>query len=231
MKAQTAWMMYTGGYNWQFGKRQVDAMSNEEFNKRSSDYNMVIEEQRRVFKLILDEMQLEISKITPIQNQLTTEYANIERLKLVENVKLIKWMTQQGLDVGENIINDIAQTIIPDPNNDPNKFVPPKGPSTAPSSTTTSTPTTSSAPHNPNRNEQLSRDNIIRMYEEVKTLQTTLNQAKDIKKQLDNASDAARARSPYNYGQIINQINQLTATINSRLQVITAAQQQQKPRS
>ncbi len=82
MKAQTAWMMYAGGYNWQFGKRTVDSMSNEEFNKRKDNYELVIIDQHRIFKLMVSAMEREIREISHVQKDLIDKMVDLEREKI-----------------------------------------------------------------------------------------------------------------------------------------------------
>ncbi len=82
MKAQTAWMMYAGGYNWQFGKRSVDSMSNEVFNARSADYSLVIADQHKVFGEIVSAMNREITEISVVQKDLVDKMVELERMKI-----------------------------------------------------------------------------------------------------------------------------------------------------
>lgn len=129
MKAQTAWMMYAGGYNWQFGKRSVDAMSNEEFNKRSADYSVVIADQHIVFREIVSAMNREITEISVVQKDLVDKMVELERMKIEVLPELIGQIPPaffSGLRDYISGVGDIGS------NADVNKFRPPPG-SPAPS--------------------------------------------------------------------------------------------------
>ncbi len=110
MGAQSFIMMYQAGEGWQYGKRKISAMSNEEFNKLTPQ--MVLEKQAVVLRDALGTIAKSMNDMTPLIGTIVEQYGDflkeiLEHIpKGIENagtgsslwiVDLIKWiMENQG---------------------------------------------------------------------------------------------------------------------------------------
>ncbi len=74
MAVQSAAMMYQAGANWQFGKRKISAMTNEEFNPMTFN-DLMIKNNADLVKAI-PTMQQAIKEFTPLMATIINEFAN-----------------------------------------------------------------------------------------------------------------------------------------------------------
>ncbi len=74
MGAQSFIMMYQAGEGWQYGKRKISAMSNEEFNKLTPQ--MVLEKQAIVLRQALPTIQKSMNDMTPMIATIVHQYGD-----------------------------------------------------------------------------------------------------------------------------------------------------------
>ncbi len=77
MGAQSFIMMYQAGEGWQYGKRRISAMSNEEFNKLTPE--MVLEKQAVVLRNSLGTIQNSMDAMTPMIRTIVEQYGDFIR--------------------------------------------------------------------------------------------------------------------------------------------------------
>ncbi len=93
MGAQSFIMMYQAGEGWQYGKRRISAMSNEEFNKLTPQ--IVMEKQAVVLRDSLGTIQRSMNDMTPMIRTIIEQYGDFLR----ETIKAIPQTV-------ENILHD-----------------------------------------------------------------------------------------------------------------------------
>ncbi len=77
MGAQSFIMMYQAGEGWQYGKRRISAMSNEEFNKLTPE--LVMEKQAVVLRNSLSTIQRSMNDMTPMIRTIVEQYGDFIR--------------------------------------------------------------------------------------------------------------------------------------------------------
>ncbi len=77
MGAQSFIMMYQAGEGWQYGKRRISAMSNEEFNKLTPE--SVMEKQAVVLRNSLGTIQRSMNDMTPMIRTIVEQYGDFIR--------------------------------------------------------------------------------------------------------------------------------------------------------
>ncbi len=77
MGAQSFIMMYQAGEGWQYGKRKISAMSNEEFNKLTPE--IVLEKQAIVLRNALPTIQRSMNDMTPMIQTIIAQYGDFIR--------------------------------------------------------------------------------------------------------------------------------------------------------
>lgn len=77
MGAQSFIMMYQAGEGWQYGKRKISAMSNDEFNKLTPQ--IVLEKQAVVLKEALPTIQKSMDAMTPLVGTIVEQYGDFIR--------------------------------------------------------------------------------------------------------------------------------------------------------
>ncbi len=77
MGAQSFIMMYQAGEGWQYGKRRISAMSNEEFNKLTPQ--MVMEKQAVVLRSSLATIERSMNDMTPMIGTIVKQYGDFIR--------------------------------------------------------------------------------------------------------------------------------------------------------
>ncbi len=77
MGAQSFIMMYQAGEGWQYGKRKISAMSNEEFNKLTPE--LVLEKQAIVLRNALPTIQKSMDDMTPMIRTIIAQYGDFIR--------------------------------------------------------------------------------------------------------------------------------------------------------
>ncbi len=90
MEAQSAALAYGFGLNYEFGKRKIRSMSNDEFNSLTSEQitNMSNEHTH----IILSQFQAAVPRVMPMQKEIFNQYVIIEKEKILQNVALAKWI-------------------------------------------------------------------------------------------------------------------------------------------
>ncbi len=77
MGAQSFIMMYQAGEGWQYGKRKISAMSNEEFNKLTPE--LVLEKQAVVLRNSLQTIEKSMNAMTPMIGTIVKQYGDFIR--------------------------------------------------------------------------------------------------------------------------------------------------------
>ncbi len=96
MGAQSFIMMYQAGEGWQYGKRRISAMSNEEFNELTPE--LVLEKQAIVLKNSLKTIEQSMNNMTPMIETIIKQYGEFLRIVIKE--------TPQALATGFSGITD-----------------------------------------------------------------------------------------------------------------------------
>ncbi len=110
MEAQSAALAFGFGLNYEFGKRKIRSMSNEEFNSLTSEQiaNMSNEHTH----IILSQFQAQIPRVMPMQIEIFKQYVLIEKEKVIQNVALAKWIAQNFPQLlAEGTASDSSSTI------------------------------------------------------------------------------------------------------------------------
>ncbi len=92
MGAQSFIMMYQAGEGWQYGKRRISAMSNEEFNVLTPE--LVLEKQAVVLKNSLATIQDSMNAMTPLVGTIVAQYGDFIR-------EFIKALPQLFQNIGQ----------------------------------------------------------------------------------------------------------------------------------
>ncbi len=152
MGIQSAVMAEQFGTLFQYGKRRISAMSNEEFNKLTPQ--MLQERMTREIEGMIPEMKEQIKAMRPMVELIISEFAQYILLATEEMQKLTVAASEKGITNIQYLATHLAHGHIPgiaghpssgiDQQDDPNKFVPPK-PKLTPTLTPTPTPTGLSA--------------------------------------------------------------------------------------
>ncbi len=128
MGSQSAVMMKMAGEQWQYGKRRISAMTNEEFNKMTPQKLFEIEtaELRAMIPLMQESMR-DMNKLTPI---IVQEMIQMFKDFINEIYKTIQTDTDSYLHPFFNFLLEQfglpTKNIDKDFDNDPGKFLPPK---------------------------------------------------------------------------------------------------------
>ncbi len=91
MGAQSFIMMFQAGEGWQYGKRKISAMSNEEFNKLTPE--IVMEKQAVVLRNSLGTIQKSMNDMTPMIRTIVEQYGDF----IHEIIKAIPQIAQNVL--------------------------------------------------------------------------------------------------------------------------------------
>ncbi len=94
MGAQSFVMMYQAGEGWQYGKRRISAMSNEEFNKLTPE--LVMEKQAVVLRDSLATIEKSMNDMTPMIGTIVKQYGDFIR----EIIKAIPEALQNATGTG-----------------------------------------------------------------------------------------------------------------------------------
>lgn len=97
MEAQSAALAYGFGLNYEFGKRTIRSMSNDEFNSLTSE--QVAEMSAAHTHVILQRFIQAVPRVLPAQTEIFKQYVTIEKLKVEQNIALAKWIIQNGIDL------------------------------------------------------------------------------------------------------------------------------------
>ncbi len=76
-------MMYQAGEGWQYGKRRISAMSNEEFNKLTPQ--IIMEKQAVVLRNSLETIQKSMNDMTPMIGTIVQQYGDFIR-EIIANI-------------------------------------------------------------------------------------------------------------------------------------------------
>ncbi len=138
MEVQSAALAYGFGLNYEFSKRKIRSMSNEQFNALTPQD--VEEMQARHTAVLLEGFIKRVPAVMPAQSKIFDQYVTIEKLKVQQNVELAKWMVRFAKDFIDDEtahflgghMHDTAfqsdQQTYYDPNNPKKDFVPPNKP-------------------------------------------------------------------------------------------------------
>ncbi len=109
MPIQSYLMMYFAGSGWQYGKRKISAMSNEQFNKLTPE--QLLQQHSIELKNMLPTLEKSLNDVTPLVKILIEQYGDfiIEAIKVmpkvVENVGA--GLGKQIFDIGEGSLLDL----------------------------------------------------------------------------------------------------------------------------
>ncbi len=93
MGAQSFIMMYQAGEGWQYGKRKISAMSNEEFNKLTPE--IVMEKQAVVLRNALPTIEKSMNDMTPMIRTIIAQYGDFLREAIATIPQLVANVTGQ----------------------------------------------------------------------------------------------------------------------------------------
>ncbi len=88
MGAQSFIMMYQAGEGWQYGKRRISAMSNEEFNKLTPE--IVLEKQAVVLQNSLGTIKRSMDSMTPLISTIVEQYGDFIHEMIKSLPELVK---------------------------------------------------------------------------------------------------------------------------------------------
>ena len=96
--------MYQAGEGWQYGKRKISAMSNEEFNKLTPE--LVMEKQAIVLKNSLQTIEKSMNDMTPMIGTIIQQYGDFIR-EIIKNIPAAaaNIFQQSGQDPNAQITN------------------------------------------------------------------------------------------------------------------------------
>ncbi len=94
MAAQSFIMMYQAGEGWQYGKRKISAMSNEEFNKLTP--NIVMEKQAIVLRDALPTIQKSMDDMTPIIGTIVAQFGDFINAAIAALPQMLQNITGGG---------------------------------------------------------------------------------------------------------------------------------------
>lgn len=113
MTAQSGSMMLAAGFYWQFGKRFVDAMSNEQFNSLVDDVSgtadLVTGLTGSTVASFMKDENLEYYRA--MQKDVMDEMVELEKLKLAANVRLFKEMPKEYFQYLGEIAHEDAEGV------------------------------------------------------------------------------------------------------------------------
>ncbi len=104
MEAQSAALAYGFGLNYEYGKRKIRSMSNDEYNSLTSEdiTNMSNEHTH----IILSKFQKQIPAVMPMQSDIFLQYTEIEKLKVKQNIELLQWIINYVATSGSSYLQD-----------------------------------------------------------------------------------------------------------------------------
>ncbi len=102
MGAQSFIMMYQAGEGWQYGKRKISAMSNEEFNALTPQ--IVMEKQAVVLRSALSTIEKSMNDMTPMVGSIIKQYGDFIREIIAAIPETIQNITQSTTDTNKYYI-------------------------------------------------------------------------------------------------------------------------------
>ncbi len=105
MGAQSAVMMKMAGENWQFGKRRISAMSNDEFNKLAANPALLYQIETKELQQIIPSIELSLQSMTPLTSTIVTEMINTFKVGAEATFKYLQ-------SIGDTTIGKIIQMAI-----------------------------------------------------------------------------------------------------------------------
>ncbi len=102
MEAQSAALAFGFGLNYEYGKRKIRSMSNDEFNSLTSE--QITNMSNAHTHIILSKFQAQVPAVMPMQATIFTQYVAIEKLKVQQNVELFKWVLAYAKSIGDDTL-------------------------------------------------------------------------------------------------------------------------------
>ncbi len=109
MAVQSAAMMYQAGANWQFGKRKISAMTNEEFNPMTFN-DLMIKNNADLVRAI-PTMEQAIKQFTPLMSTIIHEFANYINEASKALPDFIQQATQSTVAGYQNMFQDFQNQL------------------------------------------------------------------------------------------------------------------------
>ncbi len=105
MPIQSYLMMYFAGSGWQYGKRKISAMSNEQFNKLTPEE--LLQKHSIELKNMLPTLEKTLKDVTPLIKILIEQYGEF----IVEAIRVTPKVAQTtGFDIGTEILKGLGTT-------------------------------------------------------------------------------------------------------------------------
>jgi len=99
MPIQSYLMMYFAGSGWQYGKRKISAMSNEQFNKLTSEE--LLKQHSIELKDMLPTLEKSLNDVTPLVEILIKQYGDFMKVILEQVGPLLQTLAVQVTGTGE----------------------------------------------------------------------------------------------------------------------------------
>jgi len=90
METQSAALAYAFGLNYEYGKRKIKSMDNETFNSLTPE--QIANMANTHTSILLKEFTAQVPKVMPAQAAIFTQYVEIEKQKVIQNIALAKWL-------------------------------------------------------------------------------------------------------------------------------------------
>ena len=97
METQSAALAYAFGLNYEYGKRKIKSMSNEEFNSLTPENIAELSEAHTWVQI--DAFKRVLPNMTQFQELIFIKHAEIEKAKILQNVQLAKWAIANGVEI------------------------------------------------------------------------------------------------------------------------------------
>ncbi len=116
MPIQSYLMMYFAGSGWQYGKRRISAMSNEDFNKLTPE--RLLEQHSDELKRIMPTLEKSLNDVTPLVKILIEQYGDFIKAALaavpqaIQNIGIPMLTGQAKIDY-DKAFQDFLKGIIP----------------------------------------------------------------------------------------------------------------------
>ncbi len=100
MGAQSFIMMFQAGEGWQYGKRRISAMSNEDFNKLTPE--RLLQNQAVTLRSSISTIERSMNAMTPMVGTIVAQYGDFVK-------EIIKVLPKVSQDVVKEVINSIPE--------------------------------------------------------------------------------------------------------------------------
>ncbi len=106
MEMQSAALAYAFGINYEYGKRKIKSMSNDTYNALTS--NDIVKLTSQHTTVYIEQFKKQLPQVLPMQTEIFKQFVSIEKIKVVENIRLAKWVAANAA----RIIGGVNQTSV-----------------------------------------------------------------------------------------------------------------------